>query len=155
MNTTPGLSRSTRRRSAGARAFTLIEALIATGILSMSVLALSSAVAAGQKSSIEGQKMVLASMAVSDLMSELMTVSYGQIKSHDGRTETPGQMRTLDGGFYPNTYWMIGRVVSATDQTVTEPGLGVTIRGVKVVVSATDGKRTLLSAEAFVPEPGS
>lgn len=135
------------------RAFTLIEAMIATGILSMSVLALSSAIAAGQKSSIEGQKALLGAMAISDLMSEVAAVPYADLGSLDGRSEAPGAMRTLDNASYPGPFWMIGRAVSVTDEFVTEPGLQVTIKGKKVVVTATDGSRDVASAETFFPEP--
>lgn len=149
---------SSRARRAGFRkgraAFTLIEAMVAISVLSLSVLALSSAVAAGQQASLEGQKMVLGAMAVSDLMSELSSVPYNTLTSYHGRKSEVGQMRTLDNAAYPSTYWSIGRQTSVVASRFSEPGLGVEFGGLTVKVWAFDAEgRTVASAERFIPEP--
>lgn len=144
-------ARGGRRRN---RAFTLIEAMVAISVLSLSVLALSSAVAAGQQASLEGQKMVLGALAVSDMMSELSSVSYNNLASYDGRNAVPGQMRTLDNAAYPSTYWAVGRRVSVKPTRFIEPGIGVEFGGLTITVLAVDAEgRTVASAERFVPEP--
>ncbi len=135
-------------------AFTLIEAMVAVSVLSLSVLALSSAVAAGQQASLEGQKMVLGSLAVADMLSELATVPYNTLQSHHGRKADPGQMKTLDGVAYPSTYWAVGRQVSVTTTRFNDPALAVEFGGLTVKVWAFDSDgRTVASAERFVPEP--
>lgn len=141
-------------RAAGRRAFTLIEAMVAVSVLSLSVLALSSAVAAGQQASLEGQKMILGSLAVSDMMSELSSVAYSDLSSYHNRTANPGQMRTIDNVSYPSTYWAVGRRTTVVATRFSDPGLGVEIQGVTITVRAFDAEgRTVASAERFVPEP--
>ncbi len=136
------------------RGFTLIEAMVAVSVLSLSVLALSSAVAAGQQASLEGQKMVLGALAVSDMMSELSSVPYNTLTSYHGRKSAPGAMQTLDGAAYPSTYWSVGRQVSVTPTRFSEPGIGVEFGGMTIKVWAYDAEgRTVASAERFVPEP--
>lgn len=135
------------------RAFTLLEALIASGVLAMSVLALSSALGAGQKNSIEAQKMILGAIAASDLMSELSSVPYANLSTYNGRNEAVGAMTTLDSGAYPSTYWMIGRRTAVSAETITEGSLSVVIKGLRIVVTATDGTRDVAAARVFIPEP--
>ena len=143
-----------RVRIHGRRAFTLIEAMVAVSVLSLSVLALSSAVAAGQQASLEGQKMVLGSLAVADMLSELATVPYNTLTSYHGRTSNPGQMQTIDGVSYPSTYWAIGRQVSVVSTRFNDPGMGVEFGGLTITVRAVDAEgRTVASVERFVPEP--
>ncbi|MGD9693059.1 MAG: prepilin-type N-terminal cleavage/methylation domain-containing protein [Phycisphaerales bacterium] len=148
---------SERRKPARRRrAFTLIEAMVAVSVLSLSVLALSSAVAAGQQASLEGQKLMLGSLAVSDMMSELSSVPYNTLTSYHGRKEAAGQIQTIDGVKYPSTYWSIGRQVSVTSTRFSDPGMGVEFGGVTITVRAVDAEgRTVASAERFVPEPAS
>lgn len=135
------------------RGFSLLEALIASVVLGMTVLALTSAVAAGQRTSIEGQKMVLGSMSASDLLSEASSVPYKELEALDGLTQGVGLMQTLDGGAYPSTYWMVGRRLSVVEEIVTYEELGVSIRGLRLTATAFDEERDLLSLERFIPEP--
>ena len=137
------------------RGFSLLEALIASVVLGMTVLAVCSAVAAGQKTSIEGQKLILGAMVSGDLLSELSSLPYDQLDKLDGTTQGVGAMRTLDGVAYPQTYWMVGRRLSVQEQIVSYPDIGVSIRGVRLVVTAFDDERDLLSVERFIAEPAS
>jgi hypothetical protein len=131
----------------------LLESLIASAVLAIVVLAVGSAVSAGQKSSFEGQKMILASMAADDLLSELRAIPYANLPTYDGLNQPVGQLQTLSSEAYPDTYWSVGRSVTVTDAQYLEPGLGAKINGRQIIVIAFDDSRTIVQLETFVPEP--
>jgi hypothetical protein len=141
------------RASQGRRGLTLIESLLASGILLMAVLALTGALAAGQAAAIEGQKLLLASMAVDDLLSELWSENYVNLPKYDGVQEAVGAMATLDGDPYPDTFWMLGRRVEVESRDVLSDTTGVLVRGLTVRVVVFDADRDLVSAELFIAKP--
>jgi len=151
----PGAARGQARgfRARCGRGFSLIEALAASVVLAMVVLAVGSAVSAGRSTSIEGQKIVLASMAADDLMSELSAQPYDDLLSYDGLEQTVGAMRTLDDEPYPPEYRELGRVVTVRVRLLTQTDLGVIVRGRDVIVTVFDDIRTLAEVSAFFPEP--
>lgn len=145
------LTRGARRWG---RAFSLLEALVASVALAVIVLAVGSAVSAGRQQSREAEQTILATIAADDLMSELSTEPYATLSNHNGLTQAPGAMTTLTGLSYPNSYAEIGRSVLVETTTVTDQGMGVIIVGKRVVVTSHDATRVLASLETFVPEPG-
>lgn len=134
------------------RAFTLLESMMAASLLSVVVLAVISGVSAAQRLSFEGQKRILAAMAADDLMLELVTLPYSELKLKDGLTQPTGHIVGLDGEAYPATFWSLGRSVLVQEQIMAEPKTGVAIKGVRVVVVAQDAERPLATIETFVPE---
>lgn len=154
MQTTHQPNRSHRRPNRPrTRAFTLIEALVASALLGVIVLAVLSAVSASQRLGFEGQKQILAAIAADDLMGELVTLSYPEIKLKDGLNQPIGQIKTLDGHNYTTPYWPIGRKVIAKDKTISDAGLGTNIKGLQLIVESRDEFRTIVSVETFIPEP--
>ncbi len=143
----------TRRRTRRAHGFTLLEAVIASAVLALTVLAIGAAISAAQMNSLEGRKAILGSMACGDFMSELMTMPYDDIESLDGQITPVGSLTTLDGVAYPEPYWALGRGVSAQEELMRVEGLGVTVRGLNIEVSVFDGNRVVATANAFLPEP--
>lgn len=135
------------------RGFTLIEALVASALLGIVTLAVITAVASAQTLTFEGQKQILAVMAADDLMTELMTLPYADLKAKNGLDQPVGQMTTLGGTPYPSSCWAIGRSVQATEEIIPCDGLDVQIKGVRVIVSTRDEFRILASIVSFVPEP--
>jgi hypothetical protein len=133
------------------RAFTLLEAILASAVLSVTVLAIGTAVGAAQTSSQEGQKAVLGSMVCSDYLGELMTLPYADIESRSGEITDIGAIATLDGAPYPAAYWNLGRSLSATEEFIDVSG--VRIRGLRIEVMAFDERRVVARAETFLPEP--
>jgi len=136
-----------------ARGFTLIEAVLASAVLSVTVLAIGAAIGAAQMSSQEGQKAVLGSMVCADYLSELMTLPYADIESRSGEIIDVGELTTLDGAAYPEAYWALGRSLSVTEETMDVAELGVRIRGLRIEVMAFDDQRVVARAETFLPEP--
>lgn len=137
------------------RGLTLLESLIATTILSVIVLAVAAALNASQKLAYEGRQRVLGVNAADDLMVELMTVPYAQLQAYHGLDQEPGQMSSIDGQAYPQSYQTIGRSAEVVAEHVTEPGLGITVAGLTITVRATDGQYTLAELTVFRPEPQS
>jgi competence protein ComGC len=142
-----------RARGAARRAFTLVEALIASAVLSVTVLAIGSAIGAAQMSSHEGQKAVLGAMVCGDYLSELMTLPYEDIEARSGEIIEFGEITTLDGAAYPEAYWPLGRAMTATEEVMNVAEMGVQIRGLRIEVMAFDERRVVARAETFLPEP--
>jgi prepilin-type N-terminal cleavage/methylation domain-containing protein len=139
-----------RRRRRG---FTLIESLVATALIGVIVIAVISSVSTAQSLAFEGQKMILASMAADDLMLELVTLPYDELKLKHNLTQAPGTITSLDGQVYPGTFWAIGRSAQVVEETITEPTLGVMVKGLRVTVTASDEFRSLATLETFIAEP--
>lgn len=139
------------RRFAGG--FTLLEALFASTILSMVVLAVVGAMSASQMQSFEGQKSILASIAADNHLSELVTLPYEDLRARDGEREEVGELITVDGAGYPETFWPLGREVAVEEQVLLVEELSVEITGLNVTVTVFDDARTLAEIETFVPEP--
>ena len=137
------------------RGFSLLENLMAAAVLGIIVLAVGLAVQAAQKASLEGQKTVLGAMAADDMMSALRALEYAQLPIYDGVVQDVGEMQTLDGDDYPETYWALGRSVMVENTKYSEGGLGAEINGRRIVVAAFDENRVLVELECFVPEPAS
>lgn len=135
------------------RAFTLLEAVIASAVLALTVLAIGAAISAAQMQALEGRKSVLAAMACSDYMSELMTLPYADIEARSGELTPVGQLDTLDGVAYPEPYWALGRSMTAEEELMEVPGLAVMVRGLSIEVQVFDDNRVVATAEAFLPEP--
>jgi Tfp pilus assembly protein PilV len=137
------------------RGVTLLESLMASGILLVAVVAVCSAVTAGQHHAFEANSQIAGVMAAEEWLGRLQTVSYSElITDWNGRTEFPGQMRTIDNRPFPDSFHNVGRTVNVQPATVALNGLGVEIHGMTVAVSATDRTgRTMLTLRRFIAQP--
>jgi len=135
------------------RAFTLLEALFASTILSLVVLAVISALSAAQMQSFEGQKTILAAIAANNHLAELVTLDYADLRAKDGQVEVPGELMSIDGVAYPSPFWALGRDVLVVETVQTIAELSTEITGLRVVVRVNDDARVLAEIQTFVPEP--
>lgn len=135
------------------RGFTLAEALIASAVLAVIVIAVAASVSTSQKLAWESRKRMLATFAADGLLSELMTLDYYDIRSRDGQEEAIGSLETIDGVAYPEAYWALGRSLTVEDTTVVEGGSAIAIAGIEVRVAVFDEQRELSVLTAFVAEP--
>jgi len=142
-----------RRSGLGRGGFTLLEALIASVVLALIVLAVAAAVTGGQQSSYEGRKMVLAAMAGDDLLSDLSALPFDELGAFDGYTQAVGSIATVAGRPYPASYTPLGRRVVVEQVRLLEPETGARIDGKRLVVEVFDAQRVVASVEAFRPEP--
>lgn len=134
-------------------AFTLLEALIASAVLSLIVLAVGAAVTAGQQASFDARNAVLAAMAGDDLLADLSAVDYGDLSDFDEFEQPLGAIATLGGRAYPISYSALGRSVLVDELILEEPETGARIRGKRIVVNVFDTRRIVATVETFRPEP--
>lgn len=138
------------------RAFTLLESLMAAGILLCVVVAVTSAVTAGQQQAYEAQQRIAAGLAAEELMSRLMAKPYSDLATWHGHTQAVGTMTNMAGHAMPDMFDGIGRNVSVTTSLQEIPDIDVRVRGRTVTVRAFDQTgRVLSELQRFVPEPSS
>ncbi len=145
------------RRSSRAlqrRGFTLIEAVMASGILFLIVVAVTSAVTSGQHHAYEARNRIAATLAAEDLMGRLAAVDYEDLRVWDGNVETAGTLTDAAGALLPPSMNQGGRSVSVEDTLLEVTELGIRLRGRLVAVQVFDADgRTLSELSRFVPEP--
>ncbi|MFG0256342.1 MAG: hypothetical protein ACF8GE_00390 [Phycisphaerales bacterium JB043] len=140
-----------RRNARGA--FTLLEALAASTVLALVVLAVGAAVSAGQSSTVHGTSTILASMVADDLMNELVALPYDQLDTYDNFTQPAGSLASLKGTPYPVAYSAIGRSTEVFEHIVQDAETGARIRGTTIRITVTADQRTAIVVETFVAEP--
>lgn len=149
-----GLSRHQLQWKASRRnAFTLLEALVASVVLALVVLAVGAAVSAGQVSTLKGTSTILASMAADDLMNELASLPYDQLVSYDGFTQQAGAITSLQGTPYPQSYYSISRSAEVFVQIIQDAETGARVRGTTIRVVAAADAQSIITIETFIAEP--
>jgi hypothetical protein len=133
-----------------------MESMMAAGILLVIVLAVTSAITAGQQNAYEAHQRIAASLAAEELMGRLVTEPWDDLSAWNGFTEPVGTLTDIDGQPMPSSFDMIGRQAEVTTTLKTISELGVNIRGRTVVIRAFNGEgRILADITRFVPEPPS
>lgn len=136
------------------RGLTLMEALMASGILLMVVVAVTSAITAGQQQSYEAQQRIAASLAVDDLTGRLAIADYSTLPTFHNYTEAVGGMLDMNGQPMPELFATIGRKVTVKTSLRELNDINVKVRGRDVRVQAFDKTgRVLADVSTFVPEP--
>jgi len=129
---------------------------MAAGILLVIVVAVTSAITAGQQNAFEAHQRIAATLAAEELMGRLGTEPWDNLSGWNGYTEPVGTMTDIGGQPMPLSFNMVGRQAEVTTTLKTLSGLGVNIRGRTVVIRAFDADgRILASVSRFVPEPAS
>lgn len=147
------------------RGIALVEALLAMTILSVAVLAVSYTMAAGQQHLYEGDAWLRATRLADHLQEEIGAKPYQgsgperlefHLSDYEGLTEQGGQLHTLAGEAYGESYQGYSRQVSVVDTTVNLADLGgVAVPGKTVIVSVTDSKGRTTELSRFIAETGS
>ncbi len=136
------------------RGFTLLEALVASVIMSLTVTAVAMALGGGRQHAMEAKDQLQAGLAAEALMAEILAADYADIITYDGHDEPPGGMVTFDDDPYPESYYRIGRRVVVVETTLSIGALGAKIKGMDIAVEAYDvDDRVILTLSRFVPEP--
>lgn len=130
--------------------------MIAVGILTFAVAAISSAIVAGQQQSLEARTTIVATVAAESLLSQLSQEPWETIDSWHGYTEEVGTIVDSTGIPIGGDWDSIGRRVSIVETDMFIDSLQVFIVGRTVTVTsfAIDG-RELSSLQRFIPEPQS
>jgi hypothetical protein len=136
------------------RGFTLLEALIATGILFGVVVAVTGAITAAQQHAYEAHRCIAGTLAAEELMGRLIAEDYDSLPAWNGFTEAVGAMQDVEGAAMPASFDMIGRDVQvvASLEVIQELGVAVSGRRARVRAFGADG-RTLCQLTHFVPSP--
>lgn len=139
--------------------FTLLESLMATGILLAIVVSVTSAITAGQQNAYEAHQRIAATLAAEELMGRILAQPYEQLPSWNTHTEAAGTMTDSANKPLPASFDAIGRSVTVADAMngITLAGdddLTVRVRGRQIQVRAfnTQG-RTLAEINRFIVEP--
>jgi hypothetical protein len=130
--------------------------MIAVGILTFAVAAISSAIVAGQQQSLAARTTIVASVAAESLLSQLSQEPWETIDSWHGYTEEVGTITDPTGIPIGGDWDSIGRRVSVVETDMFIEPLQVFIVGRTVTVTsfAKDG-RELSSLQRFISEPQS
>ena len=151
-----GAKTDVRLATVGRRAFTLIESLMATGLLLVVVVAVSTAITAGQQQAYEAHQRIAASLAAEELMGRISTENYASLPTWNGHTENVGQLTNMDGTAATSSLQMVGRDVRVVVGLKALNGLDVRVRGATITVRSFNNQgRTLATVTRFVPEPQS
>ncbi len=172
----PHIPRPTHRRSR--RAFTLLETLIASAILTFSVAAIAQSIVVGQAQTYEALHAQRAVFLAEALLEEILAVGsnkptsflslygigpdlgeitrdlFNNIDDFHGLTDGVGLATVTDalGIDYPDVFQLFSRAVSVVSETVTVPGLGA-VAGHTLTVTVTDERGRQWHITRFVPEP--
>jgi hypothetical protein len=123
------------------RGFTLMESLIASAILFAGVLAVISAIMAGQRKAFEAERQVMATLAAEELMGEIIADEYLDLAATWGGLKPAGDFQA----------WV---AVGEVEEDL--PDLGVLVTGqevtVKVFPSMMDS-RIIVELHHFIPAP--
>lgn len=136
--------------------FTLLEAMMATLILFVIVMSVTAAVTAGQQHAYEAHQRIAGTLAAEDLMGRLANVTYAQLPTWNGYTESVGAVTGVDGQPAPDSFASVGRDVAIVGSTRTVTSEDIVIQGREIRVRSFDSEgRTLADLVRFVPEPQS
>lgn len=131
----------------------MLEALIASVILLMTVVATASAIHAGRQYALEGQDQVNSTLIADALMAEILAQPYADLPGFHGMEDAPGTLTTVSGTAYPATYNRVGRRVEVASASHTIPNIGE-IQGLDVTVIAYNVEgRILCTLKRFVAAP--
>ena len=138
------------------RGLALLEAVIAVGILTVSVAAITSAIVSGQQQSLQSRSTIVASIAAESMLATLSQEPWETIDSWHGYSEGVGEIVDATGMSIGGDWNAIGRKVAVieTDLFVDTLQVFITGRTVSVTVFGKDG-RELASVDRFIPEPKS
>lgn len=136
------------------RGFTLLEALMASGILLTIVISVSSAISAGQQHAYEAHVKIVGTLAADELVGRIISGSYATMPTWNGFVESVGEMTNMADEPMPDSFLMVGRQAQVTSSLITLNDLGVRVRGYNVVVQSFDRNgRILAKVTRFVVEP--
>lgn len=129
---------------------------MAAGLLLTIIVAVTSAVSAGQQNARTAHERIAGTLAAEELMSRLATEPWDDLAKWDGYHEDAGAMVDELGVPYPDTFHMVGREVDVATTLQSVGALKINVRGRSVTVRAfnLDGA-TLVQLTRFIPEPQS
>ena len=131
-----------------------MEAMVAVGLLTLAIAAITSAIVAGQQQSLAAREQIIGSVAAESLLSTVADEPWVTLNSWNGYQEDVGSITDPTGMPVEGDWDRIGRDVRVEDAQVYIDSLEVFIQGQNVTVRSFNGDgATLTTLERFVPEP--
>tara|TARA_B100001750_G_C15437399_1_gene561671 strand:+ start:180 stop:626 length:447 start_codon:yes stop_codon:yes gene_type:complete len=138
------------------RGLALIEVIIAVGILTVAVAAITSAILAGQQQSIASRTKIIAAVAAESLIAQISTDGWDQLDFWHGYEEPIGTITDPTGMIVDGDFELIGRKVNVANTEVFIEPLEVYVVGKTITVTCFGVEsNSLLTLERFIPEPSS
>lgn len=155
------------------RGFTLAEALVAVVILSISVLAITEMIVAGQMATYEALHQRRGQSLLESMMEEVLSKPYDDpdnvsafgpeddevgreyfdnTDDYDEFTEDFTEVADATGSVYVGGFNRFSRRVTCAATSKTISGLSVTVDGIDVTVTVTDDRGSQWQITRFVPE---
>jgi len=156
------------------RGFTLVEALIASVVLSVTVLAVTEAVVTGQMQAYDAVYAQRGLSASEQLMERVLALPYNDpgdaltigpddgetsaadfdnIDDYHGYSESTGELTDASGNALPDEFDDFSRSVTITNADVNVSGFSSNVVGLRIVVTTTDTAGREWSLTRFVAEP--
>ena len=133
-----------------------MEAMVAVGLLTLAIAAITSAIVAGQQQSLAAREQIVGSVAAESLLSTVSDEPWVTLNSWNGYQEDVGSITDPTGMPLEGDWDRIGRDVRVEDAEVYIDSLEVFIQGQNITVRSFNGDgTTLITLERFVPEPQS
>ena len=143
------------RPDAAPRGLTLVESIVASAILAVSITAVFSAVASGRAHAEVAADELAATVAAEDLLARVLGSGFDRFDDWDGHEEAPGELVDAEGVFLAPAMQRVGRRVriERREQTLFD---SLAIPGRTVVVEVFDREeRTTGSISRWIPAPES
>ncbi len=138
------------------RGIALIEVMVAVGILTLTITAITSAIVAGQQQSLAARERIIASVATESLLATISNEPWESLSSWNDYREEVGSIVDPSGMSLEGDWDLIGREVQVADAEVFIEPLEIFIRGQIITVrSFNNDGNTISTLERFVPEPQS
>lgn len=160
--------------------FTLLEVMIASGILSFATLGLVQAVSSGQSQTLDALRRARGTALADAMLEEVLArpyadpqgdtgfgpdtgeaarAAYDNLDDYHGYTEAAGSIADAAAGAYPTAYQRYSRSVTVVAETIDLPTLGGARAGVRITVTVTEAADTSgadtgrsWTVSRFVPE---
>ncbi len=142
------------RSTLAARGLAMMEVMIAIGILTVAIAAITTAIVAGQRQSVVAKQVIVGAAASESLMSQISAEPYEAIDSWNGYREEVGEMTALSGSPLKGDFSLLGRFVKVEHGEVLIDELEINIVGKNITVITFNQVNEVVSElTKFVPEP--
>ena len=142
------------RSTLAPRGLAMMEVMIAIGILTVAIAAITTAIVAGQRQSVVAKQVIVGAVASESLMSQISAEPYEAIDSWNGYREEVGKMTALSGSPLKGDFSLLGRFVKVEDGEVLINELEINIVGKNITVITFNQVNEVVSElTKFVPEP--
>lgn len=126
---------------------------MASGVLLITVMAVSAALTAGQHHAYVAHQRIAGTLAAEELMGRIAAKDYDDLRNANVREE-PGTLEDGNGQAFPKGFAGIGRELWITSSLEEVDDVDVNVRGYRVRVRTFDENNTTLADIAsFIPEP--